>query len=165
MGARIIILFLFISLLALAVADPLPRGSLSETEVLEQSRIYVEQHQYVAALKVLNLGLGYHPKSESITAEFQKDAELYIVHEISSGYQKINKNPHDIRAYIKVSNAFRMAGQQVKAMEVLTDGVVANPGSSILWRAIGNLEKKSGRPNEAASAFKEADRLQTRLFD
>lgn|SRR3989338_221868 len=165
MGTRIIILFLFVSLLALAVADPLPRGSLSETEVLEQSRIYVAQHQYVSALKVLNSGLGYHPESEAILAEFQKDAELYIVHEISSGYRKISKNVHDVWAYIQISNAFMMAGQSTKALEVLTEGVSANPRSSVLWHAIGKLEKKSGRPKEADSAFQEAARLQTRLFN
>lgn len=159
MSARIIILFLFVSLLALAVADPLPRGSLSETEVLNQSRIFVEQHQYVAALKVLDFGLKNHPGDVSMVAELQKVAELYVVHEISSGYQKISRNVHDIKAYMRVSNGFWMAGQKTKALEVLTDALVENPESSVLWNAIGRLENQAGRPNEAASAFKEAKRF------
>ena len=158
MSARIIVLFLFVSLLALAVADPLPRGSLSETEVLNQSRIFVEQHQYMAALKVLDFGLKNHPGDASMVAELQKVAELYIVHEISSGYQKISRNAHDIKAYMRVSNGFLMAGQKTKALEVLTDATLDNSESSVLWNAIGNLENKAGRPNEAASAFREAKR-------
>lgn len=159
MSSRIIILFLFISLLALAVADPLPRGSLSETQVLNQSRIFVEQHRYVSALRVLNMALVYHPRNEVILNEFRKDSELYFLHEISSGYHRIQKDIHDVKAYIRISNAFWKMGQRSKALEVLTDAILDNANSAVLWHAIGNLENKSGRLNEAASAFQEAAHL------
>ncbi|MEI6806449.1 MAG: hypothetical protein WCK49_08095 [Myxococcaceae bacterium] len=155
MNRRIIILFSLVSLIALAATDAPMRA---ETQFLERSQALTQKHDYVAALTILDQGLLLYPSSELLIAAFRKNSELYIVHEISTGYQQIDKNSHDVKAYVRVSEAFSLAGERLKALEVLTEGTFENPKSSVLWSAIGKLEQTAGRLAEANSAFEEAKR-------
>lgn len=161
MRRKIIILFSFVLLIGLAVVAGLPQAPQTEAQFVRQSQNLVRQHDYSSALKILDLGLVKYPESTTLLDEFRKISELYIVHEISRGYQRIDKNPHDVEAYIRVSDAFWLAGQNLKALEVLTEGTFENPGATSLWVAIGNLEELSGRPSEAYAAFKEAKRYES----
>lgn len=162
MNRKIIVSFFLVSLIALATVDALPHEPRPEiqveTQFLERSQILTKQHDYAAALAILDQGLSSLPKSELLNAEFRKNSELYIMHEISTGYQRIDQNLHDVKAYVQVSEAFLLAGERLKALEILTEGTFANPKSAVLWVAIGNLEKAAGRLAEANSAFEEAKR-------
>lgn len=157
----IIVLFSLIFLIASTITDALPRELQTEVQILKRSQKLSQGHNYVAALQTLDLGLAMYPDSQILGVEFRKNSELYIVHEISKGYQRIDQNPYDVQAYIRVSDAFWLAGQRFKALEVLTDGVSKNQKASPLWVAIGNLEQMSGRPKEARSAFREAKRYES----
>jgi tetratricopeptide (TPR) repeat protein len=160
MDLKIIILFSFVSLIVLAVVSELPSESWTEAQFVQHSQNFAQQHNYLAALETVDLGLVKYPNSAALAGEFRKNSELYIVREISKGYQRIDENPYDVDAYIRVSNAFRLAGQNLKALEVLTEGTFENPRAGSLWMAIGNLEELSGRPKEARSAFREAKRYE-----
>ncbi len=161
MSRKLVLLSFLVSLIALAMADVLPQGSQTEAQFLQHGQKLTQQYDYAAALKILNLGLTQYPKSAVLIAEFKKDSELYILHEISQGYQSIDKNIHDVSAYIRVSNAWFLANETFKAFEVLLDGTAENQTSASLWVAIGNLEELSGRPAEAHAAFEEAKRYES----
>lgn len=153
MARKILLLVSFVSLACFALV----RSSDSpKDQVLQESQRLAAQHKYVDALRMLNRALSADPNDPVLTEEFKKYAQLYIVHEISTGYQRIDKNPHDIDAYLLISNAFWMSGNSTKAQEVLLEATRQNPRSAKLWGAIGNLEDLSGRPNEAWSAYQEA---------
>lgn len=147
--------FLYTSALA-SVSFLTLDGSLVQSRILERSRELTQSYQYLAALEVLDEGLERYPSDAEIREEFQKNSELYVVHQISSGYQRVEKNPEDAEAYVDISNAFLLVGDRLKAMEVLLEGTFENRDSPILWRAIAKLESSAHRPLEAASAMREA---------
>lgn len=161
MNPKIIALFLFVSLITLVMADAFPDKPQSEAQFLGRSQGLTRQHNYAAALETLDLGLAKYPNSVLLTSEFRKNSQLYIVHEISRGYQRIDRNPHDVQAYIRISEAFWLAGQRIKAFEVLVDGTSANQTSAPLWAAIANLEELSGRHAEAEAVLREAKRYES----
>ncbi|MBL4818527.1 MAG: hypothetical protein JKY15_04765 [Deltaproteobacteria bacterium] len=91
--------------------------------------------------------------------EFKHTAELYVLDQISEGYERIDKDPYDIEAYIAISEGFLMFGFRVKALEELTNATFDNWHSKRIWYQIAYVEQLSGRPNEAASALAQAERL------
>lgn len=150
----LIYILLLISLLNLA--DSMLLYSTTQGQILDRSRLLAGSYQYLAALKVLNDALAVYPEDEQIISEFKKNAELYVVHEISNGYQRISQNPQDVEAYVNISEAFLLMDNRIKALEILLEGTFENPYSVRLWRAIAQLEAFAGRPLEASSALREA---------
>ena len=140
------------------MAADVSQEDLSQSQILERSRSLTQSYRYLAALEVLDTGLSLYPDNEDMTAEFKKNTELYIVHEISSGYRRIDKNPQDVEAYLSISKAFLLMDDKFKALEVLTEGTFVNQSSVALWRQIAQLETLSGRLQEANSALREAER-------
>ncbi len=150
---RIFIYLSLVFILSLTAITLVGYPRKSATAILEQSRGLTKGYQYLAALEVLDEGLALYPNNSEISEEFRRNTELYIMHEISNGYQQINQNPHDVDAYISISKAFLLMSERFKALEVLTEGTFENPQSPQLWQAISEIELSAGRPAEASSAL------------
>ena len=72
MNPKIVVLFLFVSLIALTMADAFPDKLQSEAQFLGRSQGLARQHDYAAALETLDLGLARYPDSVLLTSEFRK---------------------------------------------------------------------------------------------
>jgi len=53
---------------------------------------------------------------------------------------------------------FRQGGQQ-EAVDLLRSGVERDPKASLLYRGMGSILERSGKPQEAAAAYREYARL------
>lgn len=119
----------------------------------------VVRTSYEKTLKTLLAKLTKHPENTALRAEFKRVLSLHVFGQISSSVKRIQKNSHDVEAYLNAAKAYYMAGHQTEGLEILNDGVSNNPNSVALWMSIGWFELEAKRPLEALSVFREVIRI------
>ncbi|MES2504318.1 MAG: hypothetical protein V4534_05510 [Myxococcota bacterium] len=156
-----ILLYTVLSVSLLGLVDA-SRGDVdTQAQILEHSRKLSKSSKYLAALEVLDAGMELYPKDEQISEEFKKNTQLYVVHQIAVYYARLEKDPHDIEAYVSLANLFLLMNDRFEALRVLTEGTFVNQTSGALWQEIAKVEIISGRSLEAQSALREAQRYGT----
>jgi tetratricopeptide (TPR) repeat protein len=111
------------------------------------------------ALDRLVSALHDDPSNDMLRSLFEKARDAQLNARISSGFERISSNKHDIDAYLSVAIALSLESYPAGALEVLTNGVIENPNSVPLWLNIGVIELIRRRPAEALSVFREVMRL------
>ncbi|MDA0712923.1 MAG: hypothetical protein O2897_02935 [bacterium] len=130
--------------------------SLPLSATIQQIEHFNSQQNYEASVALLLNALAAHPNDNNLTALFKRTFSMHIYNQISSGYKQIKLNPRNTEAYLIIARSFGFIGDETKALEILLEGTCANPESTELWIAIGNIELKASRDAEALSVFNEA---------
>ena len=127
--------------------------------VMTIASIQKDRGHYQAALEILMEYAQRFPKNLELRALALQAISMHFQNQIELARERIEVNPQDVDAYSVMARTLVMAGESTAALGILTEGIIENPQSVDLWIQIGALEVGSGRDAEAASAYREAIRL------
>ncbi|MBL92029.1 MAG: hypothetical protein CMH56_09510 [Myxococcales bacterium] len=127
--------------------------------VMSIALIQKDRGHYQAALEILMEYAQRFPKNVELRALALQSISLHYQNQIELAKERIEEDPQDVDAYSVMARTLVMAGESTAALGILTEGIIENPQSVDLWIQIGALEVGSGRDTEAASAYREAIRL------
>lgn len=113
-----------------------------------------EKGDYKGALSILLVAIKENPDKQSLRMLLQQTLLLQVEKQVETDKGLIQKNPHDVEAYLDMSDAFSLIDQRVDAMQTVLDGLYENPESHQLWAKMGRLELAAERYAEALSIFK-----------
>lgn len=117
-----------------------------------------EQKQYQKAVDLLLDAVKDQEEDSLLRALLVQTFDLFLTEEIRRGQENIRNDRKDQSAYLSVSGALELLGDQFRAMEVLLNGVAQKP-SADLWMRIASLELKAGRDLEALDVYLEVTRI------
>lgn len=124
-----------------------------------------EKKQHEKAIEALLSALDNQKDDPIMRTLLLQTFDLFLEEEIKVGQMAIEKNPLDKSAYARVSGAFELLGDHVRAMEVLLNGIYHDLKSPDLWMKIARLELKADRDREALDVFREVIRLDKKNSD
>lgn len=133
--------------------------------LISQVRSLNHQKKYHEAISVLRAAIDISEEDLLLKALLMQTFDLFIESEIISGQKKIASNKRDISSYMAVAGSFDLLDEDLRAMEVLLNGIKYNHNSSKLWMFIARLELKAGRKNEALDVFKNIYRIDSKNSD
>lgn len=107
-------------------------------------------------LLALAEGLKRAPEDEDLQQFFAAAMAIRLQQDLEEGLLRMRADPTDVDAYVMVARVFQMAQDFRGALEILAEGVQANPDSATLWMRIGIAELSLGREAEALAAYKRA---------
>ncbi len=136
--------------------------SRSERAVREAEAL-IKKDKFEEALVILLDEDKRLPHQIAIDALIKKTFLSYCEFEIKAGDDAVERNALDVEAYMREARGYSYLGDNLRAMEVLTEGTMENPGSISLWMTIAAMEMKAGRDAEAVSVWSEVLRLNSRF--
>ncbi|MBI5493543.1 MAG: tetratricopeptide repeat protein [Deltaproteobacteria bacterium] len=110
-------------------------------------------------LAVLVDAMRHHADNEEVRGFFMAAMALRLQRDMEEGLARIEKDGHDVDAYILVARVHELGRDHQAALEVLENGVRHNPRSGVLWTQIGVVETSREREREALDAYRRAIKL------
>jgi tetratricopeptide (TPR) repeat protein len=123
------------------------------------------QKEYQKAVELLSSALDKQPEDSLLRTLLIQTFDLFLEEQIKQGQKDIQNNRKNKEAYFRVSSALELLGDNMRAMEILLNGIKYNYKSTELWMKIAKLELKANRDLEAFDVFREVIRLDNKNSD
>lgn len=117
-----------------------------------------QQRMHKEAIKMLMSALEQEKNDSMLRTLLLQSFDMFLEEQIRIGEQEIHENPKNSEPYLRVANSLELLQNNLKAMEVLVNGISLNPDSMDLWMGIALLEHKAGRDFEALDVLREVIR-------
>lgn len=127
-------------------------------ELMKEVLVLNQNKQYQKAIDLLLKAVERQKGDPILRTLLVENFDLFLADEIKRGQENIRHHPNDPHAYLSVSGALELLGDNFHAMEILLQGVSHKPTAE-LWMRIAGLEEKAGRKLEALDVFREVIRL------
>lgn len=127
-------------------------------ELIKKVSEFNEKEEHQKAIDLLLKYVEDQKEDSLLKVLLVQTFDLFLTDEIKRGQEQIKKNRKDQKAYLSVSGALELMGDDFRAMEILLNGI-AQVSSPDLWMKIANLELKAGRAMEALDVYLEVTRL------
>ncbi len=137
---------------------PIQNDVVNIDELIKKVLELNEKKEHQKAIDLLLKSVEDQKQDPLLKALLAQTFDLFLADEIQRGQEQIKKNRKDQNAYLSVSKALELMGDDFRAMEILLNGIAQAP-SPDLWMKIAGLELKAGRDLEALDVYLEVTRL------
>jgi len=130
---------------------------------LRRAAILGREEDLDGSLRALVEGLEQNPDDEELRSFFRVAMALRLHRDLEEGMARIQEDPTDVDAYLRVARVYELGKDYRAALAVLTDGATNNPRNGELWVHIGLLESTLEREREALAAYRRAIKMDPAL--